>query len=99
MAATNAEIVAIAKAVADCAKKLKQAKAIVDQTLSRNTVESITWGASQDTILSDAGLSYTGAEVSNAIGSLAQYQNYWGNAVVTQGDHGGNYEKLVDPIV
>lgn len=97
--ATNNEIVAIAKAVAECARLLKAAKYITDQTLARNSVEAITWGASQDTILSDAGLSYTGAEISNALGSLAQLQNYWTNAAVTQGDHGGNFEKLVDPIV
>lgn len=96
MATTNAEIIAIAKAVADCAKKLKQAKFLADQTLARNAVEAFDWGdadaKSANAALTEAQLSYDSAEVSNAIGSLALLQTWWDT-------HGQNFEKLVDPIV
>lgn len=47
----------------------------------------------------DAGLDYTGPDISNAIGSLDQFRNVWENGAVSESDHGGNFEKLVDPIV
>ncbi|QDU97514.1 hypothetical protein [Lignipirellula cremea] len=94
--ATSAEIVAIGQAVAACARAAKSLNAITDQTLSRNTVESFDWAAADadeaNAALSAAGVSYSSAEVSNAIGSLAAFQTYWGT-------HGGNFEKLTDPIV
>ena len=99
MATTNNEVVAIAKAVAECGRLLKAAQYVAQQVLARNNVEAITWDSGEDAALSAAGLDYTGEEISNALGSLSQFKNYWTNAAVTQGDHGGNFEKLTTPIV
>jgi hypothetical protein len=103
MPTTTNEIVSIARAMADCATKAKQLRVIVQQTLDRNVVEAFDWaGANQveaDAALQAAGIDYTAVEIANAIGSLDQYRNFWDNAAVTQGDHGGNLEKLCAPIV
>jgi hypothetical protein len=40
------------------------------------------------------GRTYDPLQVSNAIGSLAQFRNYMTNAAVTQGDHLGNLNQL-----
>lgn len=97
--ATTAEIVAIASAVKDVARMLKAAKYAADQVIARNQVEAITWDSGEDAALAAAGLSFTGEEVSNALGSLVEFRDYWTNGAVTQGDHGGNFEKLTEPIV
>jgi hypothetical protein len=88
--AQGREIVA---AVKDLAKAAKSLKSIIDQGLGHNSAISIDWG-NLPAELADVleGESVSAADVSNAIGSLAAYQTYWGT-------HGGNLEKFSAPIV
>jgi hypothetical protein len=95
MATTTAEIVDIGKGIADCAKGLASTNKLIIETLERNTGEAFDWGgadaATANTALTGAGLWYTAAEVSNAIGSLAAFQTFWAT-------HGGNLRKLTKTI-
>lgn len=99
MALTESEIQAVAKAVQDVAKAMKQVETILLQTLGSNTALSIDWGLSQaqDALENHPTnpTPYTAAEVSNTIGSLANFDTvHW----VT---HGGNYQLMLGetPIV
>ena len=98
--AANAEVIAVAAAVAEAARLWKSFKAIADQVLGSNTAHSIDWAqvATSNAGALDgdghiSGKSYTPAEVSNMIGSLAAHETLWGQG------HGGNVEKMTDPIV
>lgn len=97
--ATDTEVANVAGGVEDMSTKLKQLVSGIRQLLSNNTAQVITWDGTQDTILSDAGKSYTGPEVSNALGTLQEIINLADNQAVGQGDHKSNYEKLAKPIV
>ncbi len=83
----------IVQSVKDSAKEAKSLKSIIDQALGHNSAISINWGSLpaelQDIFLDE---SVTAAEVSNAIGSLAAFQDFWAT-------HGGNLEKFCKPIV
>lgn len=98
--ASNAEVVALAKAVADVAKQFKSADALSYQVLNSNTAAAIDWnqvGTSNAGALDEdghiSGTSYTPAEVSNMIGTLAAIDT------LLDGGHRGNLEKLTSPIV
>ena len=90
----SAEILAVAGAVEDVCKKLKQSKQTADQTAESNTVRTIDWSSQRVTdALAAAGKVYTGQQVSNALGSLNAYRNTWYAA------EGGNIEFLTTSIV
>ena len=88
--ASPAEVVAIAEAVVAVAKKLKEAKALMVQTLDSNTAHAINWAALTDEL---DGKDYDGSEISNAIGSFVVFDTGFWNV------HGGNMQLLAPPIV
>lgn len=107
MAASADEVTKIRDACVDIATKLKQAKAIIDQALAFNSAVGTQWDEAQagdvvelhaslfETLDGDnvfQGTGITPAEVSNVIGSAANFQTWWAT-------HGGNMEKLAKPIV
>lgn len=95
--ATLAQGKEILQSMKDLAKAAKSFKAIVDQALGHNSAISINWGdlANDLAAMNDylvASESVSGADISNALGSFAAFQTYWGT-------HGGNLEKFAQPIV
>ena len=103
MPATTNEIITIARAVEACATKLKQARVIVEQTLSRDAVEMIDWAdADEDQVddaLESAGIDYRSEEIAEARDTLEQFRNFWDEQPVVQNEHGKILEKLCQPIV
>ncbi len=100
--ATVNDYLAIADACADVSKAAKSLKYLSAQVLANNSAQGLNWGSVPAGVEADGvitGREFTAAEVSNVLGSLTQYANLWDNAVVTQGTHGGNFEKLTKPIV
>lgn len=96
--ANQIQVTKIIEALEDLAKSAKALRHIVEQGLDYNSAISIDWaevdtdvvGSVTDGVLT--GKSYSQTDVSNAIGSLDAYRTYWGT-------HGGNLEKLTNPIV
>jgi len=98
MAASDAEVVAVAEAMISVATKLKEANVIMSQALANNSAHSIDWTlqATKD-VLEDHPTSptaYTAAEVSNVIGSFATFGSAFWDA-----GHSQNIELLTPPIV
>lgn len=84
------EVVALAEAVVDVAKKFKQARSLMGQVLDSNTAQAINWGALTTELDSK---DYDGSDISNAIGSLAAFDAAWWNT------HGQNMQLITPPIV
>jgi len=100
MAASNAEIAALAAAAKSLANAMKSFVALGGQFLSNNSAQSINWGAMTDQNgpvdpSGDlTGFDFTPAELSNFIGSVDTVRNF-----ITDNGHLGNIEKLANPIV
>ena len=90
MAASDAETVALAEAMISVATKLKEANVVMGQALANNTAHAIDW----NTTTALDGKDYTGAEISNVIGSFATFGTAFWDA-----GHGSNIELLTKPIV
>lgn len=93
--ATVAEVSAVASACKDVSKAAKSLKFLSAQLLANNSAQGIDWGALPEGSEANGAIineSFTAAEVSNVLGSLAEFATFW----VT---HGGNFEKLTSPIV
>lgn len=90
MAATDGEVVALAEAMIQVATKLKEANSIMSQALANNSAQAIDWNTT--TALDEKA--YTGAEISNVIGSFATFGSAFWDA-----GHSQNIELLVKPIV
>jgi hypothetical protein len=96
--ANQIHVTKITAALEDLAKAAKSLRAVIEQGLDYNSAISVDW-AEVDTDIPGSvtggvitGKSYTQTDISNAIGSLDAYRTYWNT-------HGGNLEKLTDPIV
>lgn len=93
-AATANEYAAIAESVSQVASKMKQAKYLAEQVLANNSAQGADWNSQEAAdALTAAGVDYTPAEISNAIGSLSTFTGagFWNT-------HGGNFEQLAKPI-
>jgi hypothetical protein len=93
--ATSAEALAVARACSDLAKQAKGLKSLSAQVIANNSANEIDWGNVPSGTVTDGlvtGYSFTAAEVSNVLGSLDAFLTFMGT-------HGGNFEKLTNPIV
>lgn len=105
---TQEQVLTLAQAVAEGARQIKSAIVVVEQVIENNSVNDPGWNGlnhDDDPDLIDAnglviGTQHTPGDISNAIGSLVQFNNVWsGAAGVTQSAWGQNLEKIVAPIV
>ena len=95
--ATVAQIKTITKYCTDLAKAAKSMKYLSAQLLANNSALAINWNAlPAGSVDADSGkivgTSIAPDEVSNVVGSLTAYADFWAT-------HGGNFEKITEPIV
>ena len=93
---TDNEIVTLASAVIDVGVKVKQLNSLIDQVLSNNSAQSITWTDFDVGTATNAltGKDYTGTEISNVIGNINTFASAWYTSSVQ-----GNIELIVPPKV
>lgn len=105
---TQEQTLILAQAVAEAARQIKSAIVVVEQVIENNSVNDPGWNSlsnqANPTLIDADGLiigtEHTPGQISNAIGSLVQFNNVWsGAAGVTQSAWGQNLEKIVAPIV
>ena len=103
---TLSQITASALTVVAIANSLKAAKVTSQEFSEYNSVTDPGWNtlASGVPAAVDAngyivGTNVKPSEVSNAIGSINVFLNYWAGAVVAQSAWGQNLEKISNPLV
>lgn len=102
--ASDLEVRKVLNSVKESARLTKSLIAVLNQALAYNSAQSISWNdlatsnpdmvSGGDVVDSSSDpISATPAEVSNALGSLDNLLNTW------WATHGGNIQKLTNPIV
>lgn len=109
--ATNAQVIKLAKDTIQVARAIKSAQVLANQFMHNNSVNDPNWtdlntpeGHANEEVVDEDGLileaGVTPSDVSNAIGSIANFLHYYeGTADVAQSAWGNNLEKIVEPIV
>lgn len=104
---TPTQITASAIAVVNLAKELKSAYVLAKEFSDYNSVTDPGWNGltneSNPTIVDNNGLimgtQVAPSDVSNAIGSINQFINYWSGSAVATSAWGQNLQKISVPIV
>lgn len=104
--ASDGEILELVRYVRDTANTMKSTNGQTYQLATKNDSLAIDWNnlaTSNPDVLDENGLlvgyNFTPADVSNFLGSLAQFLNYYNGSAVAAGAHGSNAEQLSLPIV
>jgi hypothetical protein len=101
---TPAEVTASALAVIGLANQLKAAKAQAAVYSAYNGVTDPGWGSLTNPIFLDTfgnviGTGATPTEISNAIGSINEFLNYYNGQAVATSPWGNNLEAISSPTV
>lgn len=102
---TPTQVINSAKAVIDLANQIKSAYVLAKEYSDYNSVTDPGWGSLQannpgiDANGLVSGTSSTPQDISNAIGSINMFINYWSGNPVATSAWGQNLQKLSNPIV